>query len=144
MLLKLPTEFGEWFLIRCAAERNFSDRILWTDEATIKLNGRVNRHNCVYWSDSNPHITIDEELNLADVMVWAGIWSGRIVGPYFFEGTVTAEKYLEMLQDVVLPELENNPLHANVSFIWQQDGAPPHYGVDVRHFLTDTFYEWIR
>ena len=29
------------------------------------------------------------------------------------------------------------------TMIWQQDGAPPHYGQIVRDFLDDTFVEWI-
>ncbi|CAF1432800.1 unnamed protein product, partial [Rotaria sordida] len=27
--------------------------------------------------------------------------------------------------------------------IWQQDGAPPHYGQIVRDYLDDTFLQWI-
>jgi hypothetical protein len=60
----------------------------------------------VYWSDSNPHEVIQAELNVPSLTVWVGIWSGGIVGPYFFDGTVTGESYLEMLRAVVLPELE--------------------------------------
>jgi hypothetical protein len=41
-------EFCEWFSIRCEAEPDFTRRILWTDEASFKLNGRINRHNSVY------------------------------------------------------------------------------------------------
>jgi hypothetical protein len=77
-------EFCEWFSIRCEAEPDFTRRILWTDEASLKLNGRINRHNNVYWSDSNPHEVIQEELNVPGLTVWAGIWSGSIVSPYFF------------------------------------------------------------
>jgi hypothetical protein len=51
-------------LIRCEAEPDFPRRILWTDEASFKLNGRINSHNNVYWSDSNPHEVIQEELNV--------------------------------------------------------------------------------
>jgi hypothetical protein len=97
-------EFSEWFMIRCEAEPDFPRRILWTDEVSFKLNGRINRHYSVYWSDSNPH----EELNVPGLTVWAGIWSGDIVGPYFFYGTVTGESYFEMLREVVLPELDNS------------------------------------
>jgi hypothetical protein len=32
-------EFSEWFLIRCEAEPDFPQRVLWTDEASFKLNG---------------------------------------------------------------------------------------------------------
>jgi hypothetical protein len=55
-------EFSEWFLIRCEAEPDFPRRILWTDEGGFKLNGRINKRNSVYWSDSNPHEIIQEEL----------------------------------------------------------------------------------
>jgi hypothetical protein len=48
-------EFSEWFLIRCEAEPDFPRRILWTDEASFKLNVRINWHSSVCWSDSNPH-----------------------------------------------------------------------------------------
>jgi hypothetical protein len=75
-------EFSEWFLIHCEAEPDFLRHILCTDEASIKLNGRINRHNSVYWSDSNLHEVIQEELNDPGLTVWAGIWSGGIVGPF--------------------------------------------------------------
>ena len=130
-------------MVRSEAEQNFPDRILWSDEATFKLNGRVNRHNCVYWSDSNPHAILEEELNVPGITVWVAIWSGGITGPCFFDETVNSENDLAMLTDTVLPELENNPIYDNVRFIWQQDGAPPHYGLDVRNFLDNTFEEWV-
>jgi hypothetical protein len=76
-------EFSVWFMIRCEAETDFPRRILWTDEVSFKLNGRINRHNSVYWSDSNPHEVIQEELNVPSLTVWAGICSGDIAGPYF-------------------------------------------------------------
>jgi hypothetical protein len=65
------------------------------------------------------------------------------VCPYFFDGTVTGESYLEMLREVVLPELENSPLYDNTEIIWQQDGASPHYSLQVREFLNNCFPEWI-
>jgi hypothetical protein len=65
------------------------------------------------------------------------------MGPYFFDGTVTGESYLEMLREVVLPELENSPSYDNTEIIWQQDGAPPHYSLRVREFLNNSFPEWI-
>ena len=35
------------------------DKIIWLDEACFKLSGHVNRHNCVYWADENPHFAIE-------------------------------------------------------------------------------------
>jgi hypothetical protein len=66
-----------------------------------------------------------------------------VIGPYFFDETVTAERYLGMLREVMI-ELDNKPvLEAVRNLIWQQDGAPPHYGLNVRSFLDDNFQEWI-
>jgi hypothetical protein len=56
---------------------------------------------------------------------------GGIMGPYFLYGTVTGESYLEMLREVVLPELENIPLYDNTEIIWQQDCVPPIYSLRV-------------
>ena len=40
------TEFCEWYVVRQEADYNFYKTILWGDEVTFKLNGRVKRHNC--------------------------------------------------------------------------------------------------
>jgi transposase len=134
-------EFCEWILDSIQDNPNLLDRILWTDEAIFQTNGRVNRHNCVYWSDTNPHFIIEQELNVPRVVVWGGIWSNGIVGPFFFEGNVTSESYLQMLKDNIIPQLQE---HSGFStMIWQQDGAPPHYGKIVRDYLDDTFVRWI-
>jgi hypothetical protein len=114
---------------------------LWTDETTFKTNGRANRHTCVYWSDTNPHQMIQEELNVPRVTDWAGIWVQGVVGPLFTEGIGTANLYLELLQTTVVPELEH---HYDLGReIWQQDGAPPHFGRNVRTFLDEKFPMWI-
>jgi hypothetical protein len=82
---------------------------------------------------------IQEELNVPEVTVWAGIWAQ---GPPFIEGTITTKLYLELLQTTVVPELEH---HYDLgSVIWQQYGAPPHFGCSVSTFLEEKFPMWIR
>lgn len=102
-------EFCETIIIQAEPDQNLLCSILWTDEAYFKLNGRVNRHNCVYWSDVNPHLVIQEELNVSGGMVWGCILSSALMDPYFFEGSVISNSYIEMLREVVFPELENSP-----------------------------------
>jgi len=134
-------EFCEWILESSQEDPTLLDRILWTDEAIFQINGRVNRHNCVYWADTNPHLIIEQEIHVPQVIVWGGIWSNGVVGPFFFEGNVTSEKYFRMLNDSIIPQLE---AHSDFrTMIWQQDGAPPHYGQIVRDYLDDTFVQWI-
>lgn len=134
-------EFCEWYLGCSQDDRRFQHSILWSDEATFKLNGTVNRHNCVYWNDQNPHVFMEKELNLPGVCVWAGIHAGGLVGPYFFEGHVTGQSYLEMLEDL-RGQMDNDPTLANIRH-FMQDGAPPHYALCVREYLNFHFGEWI-
>ena len=49
-----------------------------------------------------------------------------------------------MLREVIT-ELDNTPVLEAVrnNLIWQQDGAPPHYGLIVRSFLDEKSEEWI-
>lgn len=46
-----------------------------------------------------------KEVKSESVMVWAGILNEQVIGPYFFDATVTGESYLQMLGDYLLPEL---------------------------------------
>jgi hypothetical protein len=45
-------ESHEWFQ-RMVNEDEYVMKIVWFDKAQFKLNGTVNRHNCVYWSPEN-------------------------------------------------------------------------------------------
>jgi hypothetical protein len=65
----------------------------------------------------------------------------RIISPFFFtENTITANIYLDMLMNFAVPQLEDLQPHV----IFQQDGAPPHWGLCVRDFLNEQFPDrWI-
>jgi hypothetical protein len=65
------------------------DTTVWSDKTTFKLNSTVNRHNCTYWSSEKPNIHVGKAVNLPVVTVWCGVSSRCIVGPYFFQGTVS-------------------------------------------------------
>ena len=130
-------KFCENFVHFCEESPDYPDRILWTDEACFKLNGHVNRHNCVYWEDENPRRVIEREVNVSGVTVWAGITSTALVGPFFFEGTVNGPRYLDMLETEVFPIISEFPHFSDLHF--QQDGAPAHYAKDVRQWLDETF-----
>lgn len=49
----------------------------------------------------------------------------RVYGPFFFEeGTVNGDAYLAMLQNWLMEKLHEEE---SADFIFQQDGAPPHF-----------------
>jgi len=76
------------------------------------------------------------------VNVWCGMSARGLIGPFFCEGTVTGEAYLEMLRSSILPPIR--VLYENSEVFYQQDGAPPHYHQDVRAFLDENLQgHWI-
>ena len=108
----------------------------------MKLNETVNRHNCVYWAPENVHVHVGKAVNLPGVNVWCGLSARSLIGPFFFEGTVSGEAYLEMLRSSILPAVR--VLYENSELFCQQDGAPPHYHRDVRAFLDENLQgHWI-
>ena len=135
-------EFCEWYLGKCEEDAAFPSKIVWSDEASFKLNGSINRHNCTYWAPENPHVTMEHHLNLPGVTVWCGISALGILGPFFFDQTVTGDVYLNLLQESVGPRVEE--IFGDEEIYFQQDGAPPHYHRDVRAYLEATFpNRWI-
>ena len=118
-------QFCEWFQQMVNEDEDFVTKIVWSDEAQFKLNGTVNRHNCVYWAPENLHIHVDKAVNLPGVNVWCGLSARGLIGPFFFEGTVTGEVHWEMLRSSILPAI--GALYENSEVFYQQDGAPPHY-----------------
>ncbi|KFD51959.1 hypothetical protein M514_07091 [Trichuris suis] len=85
-------------------------KILWIDEAIFKLNSHVNRHDIIYWSVANPRLTLEREVNSPRFVVWAGVWSCGMLGPFSFDGNVTADSYLKMITDKVMPYVKDMDL----------------------------------
>jgi len=135
-------QFCEWFQQMVDDDEGFVTKIVWSDEAQFKPNGTVNRHNSVYWAPENLHVHVDKAVNLPGVNVWCGLSARGLIGPFFFEGTVTGEAYLEMLRSSILPA--TRALYENSEVFYQQDGAPPHYDRDVQAFLDENLQgHWI-
>ncbi|XP_018315540.1 uncharacterized protein [Mycetomoellerius zeteki] len=99
-------------------------------KAIFELTGNINQHYCRYWSDENPHWMYEAHTqNQQKVNVWAGILNEAIIGPFFIEGNLNTDNYLAMLQDEIVSAIRNIA-RQNFNDIWfQQDGAPPHYGL---------------
>lgn len=142
-------EFCQEMIGRCDDKPDFPFNILFSDEATFMLNGTVNRHNCRYWSIANPHWVQEHHTQYPQkVNVWAGILRGHVIGPFFLDDTLNAERYLSLLQNHILPAVEalfpGEDGGFNQDIIFQQDGAPPHFGVQVRNYLNFRFPgKWI-
>ncbi|GFV49262.1 uncharacterized protein TNCV_237961 [Trichonephila clavipes] len=83
--------------------RNFHKRILFSDEVHFWLNGYVNKQHCRVWSDANPQVYVETPLHPEKLTVWSALWSGGIIGPYFFKNdeghnvTVNGDRYRAMI-----------------------------------------------
>ncbi|GAB1865891.1 DUF4817 domain-containing protein [Camponotus japonicus] len=121
------------------------NNIVFSDEATFELTGNVNRHNCRYWTNENPHWKRDNHTQYPQkVNVWAGIFNDRLVGPFFIEGNLTAHVYLVMLREQIVLAVRDIAGGSMDEIYFQQDGAPPHYGIIVRQYLNEVFQDrWI-
>lgn len=122
----------------------YTKTICFSDECTFFLNGNVNRQNVRYWSDENPHIFRENHTQTPEkVNVWAGILGDHIIGPIFLDENLTGVLYLNLLQNVIHPQIEETVANNRVEFenpvIFQQDGAPPHFFRPVRDWLDQTY-----
>lgn len=125
-------------LIRHEAVPKFLSSIMWSNAATFKMNGLVDRWNCVYWKDGNSHKIMTQELNLREVTCWASTYSGCITGPCFFNSAVTALCYCK-IEEAVISELKYVPHFAEKYVIFQDDYALPHWSLDVCRLLNEEF-----
>ncbi|KOX76026.1 hypothetical protein WN51_12513 [Melipona quadrifasciata] len=102
---------------------------------------RYTIHNVRIWGSENFHVTRKLQRDGPKVNVWRGIMCNRIIDPFFFnETSITANVYFDLLTEYVAPQLHDLP----PTIIFQQDDAPPHWGLHVRGFLNETFPDrWI-
>jgi len=135
-------QFCEWSQQMADEDEEFVTKIVWSDEAQFMINGTANCHNCVYWSPENLHFHVGKAVNIPGVNVWCELSASSLIGPFFFEGTVTGEAYPEMLRASILPA--RRALYENSEVFYQQDGAPPHSHRDMRAFLDENLQgHWI-
>ena len=75
------------------------------------------------------------------INVWCSLMHNQIIGTFIFaESTITTNIYLNMLKHYVVPQLEE----FQPWVVFQQDVAPPHWGLIVRDFFNETFpNRWI-
>ncbi|CAM4845930.1 unnamed protein product [Rotaria magnacalcarata] len=90
-------------LIPMLEDNHIQQNLFFSDEATFYLNGLVSKHNVRYWSETNPHVTIETVMKSPKLNVWWAMSKNRLVGPYFFaDDTVNGNNYLSMLQNFII------------------------------------------
>lgn len=137
--------FCRWSLERIQQFQFFFRYVCFSDESIFNNRGQVNRWNFRYWSENNPHWLrqINHQYRWS-LHVWCGIVNGQLIGPYFFNRTVSAASYLNFLQHDFPGLLDVLDLDTRRRMWFQQDGAPAHWAHVVRDHLNATFGDrWI-
>jgi hypothetical protein len=57
-------KFYRQFQCKVHEDEEYVSKTVCSDEATFKLTGTLNCHNCVYWAPENLHIYVDKAVNL--------------------------------------------------------------------------------
>ncbi|XP_023725909.1 uncharacterized protein LOC111874552 [Cryptotermes secundus] len=123
---------------RIQDDENFLDSVIFSDESTFHVSGKVNTHNCRIWGSENSRVSLEHVRDSPKVNVFCALSTERVYGPFFFmERTITGSVYLDMLQEFLIPQLDEDDQEGRIHF--QQDGAPPHYLGEVHEYLNARF-----
>ena len=138
LLQKLLPDEHHWRMTFCnelqalMEDDGFFERLSFSDESTFHLCGKVNRHNVRIWGTENPKCVAEVERDSPIVNVFCTVSTFKVYGSFFFlEQTVTGTAFLDILTERLLPQLNED----SADFIFQMDGAPPHFHWHVREFL---------
>lgn len=95
-------------------------------------NSDVNRYNCPYWASNNPKLFRE-----------VGIEHSQTLIVCFIPGTLKAEMYLDMLENVINPTLiiiiEKDDRNGTENILFRQDATPPYYTMHLPQFATRYF-----
>ena len=148
-------DFANWYLAQQAANSDFEDLIVYTDESHVHLTGHINSHNAVHWGSTRPNTVNQNPLHSPYVTILGGITPYGLLGPYFFEDAagnrerINATNYTDKLQNNLIPDLTLLTLtHPSISlppsttqlpWWFMQDGARPHISNLATNLITTEF-----
>jgi hypothetical protein len=91
---------------RIQENERFLHYVIFSDESTFLVSGKVNTHYCRIWGSGNPRDFLEHVRDIPKVNVFCALSKGRVYCPFFFMGTtITGIVYLDMLQHFLIPQL---------------------------------------
>jgi hypothetical protein len=122
-------------------DETIAESLVFSDEATLLTSCKANLHNLRVCCTENL-ATLENQRNSPKVNVYCAVSRSQVYGSFSFaENTANGINYLDVLQNWRMPQLTE---HDN-TFIFQQNGAPPHFHRSVFELLNATLANrWIR
>ena len=122
-------------------DNDFVERLIFCDEATFHISGKVNVHNVRIWGTEQLHAQIEHRHDSPKINVFCAVSRKKVHSPFFFpDATVTGDSFLDMLENWLLPQLNTN----YDDYILQLDSAPTHFHRNVRVLLNCVLQQhWI-
>lgn len=127
---------AEWFLSQDT--EFFSRQVIWSDEKYFVLKQGPNKSIHRYWSPCNPHTIVEcKTQNQRKVMCWTGLFDGKVIGPFWIDGTMNQFVYNCLLEEQVWPAVRHIATRNQLYFM--QDGATCHTTKMNLDFLQEKF-----
>lgn len=101
--------FCQW-IVNKFAEADFSAKMIIEDEAAFEFNGRVYSRNLYAYARKGDvhHFAYDVPHSWEKVTVLGAVrGNGYIIGPYFSDKNVNLQRYLNIIDEQVLPDLND-------------------------------------
>ncbi|PSN48403.1 hypothetical protein C0J52_18524 [Blattella germanica] len=73
--------FAETMLDKVDDDDSLLTRVCFSDEATVHVSGKVNKHNCRIWGFKNPRDVIEHQRDSPKLNVWCRIVRDRSLVP---------------------------------------------------------------
>lgn len=137
--------FCRWYRRKIEVNNLFLNNVIWTDEAYITSAGIFNRQNAHWWSDTNPHQTVNvQNQGRFGFSVWCAIYQNRVLATHIFDNRLTGQRYLNIINEHIIGFIDTLPLNERQNIYFQQDGAPQHNSRIVVEVLNNNFEnKWI-
>jgi hypothetical protein len=104
-------------------DERFLNSVIFSDESTFHVRGKVSTHKCWVWGTENLRIFLAHVHDSPKVNMFCALSRERVYSAFFMEMTFASVVYLDMLQQFLIPQLEDD--QGRIHF--QLDGKPPHY-----------------
>ena len=111
---------------------DFVNRLFFADEANFHVSGHVNRHNCFYYSMTDPNVIWEKPVNSPRICVWAAISNTGVISFKIIRDNMDGSMFLRICEENIAPIFLDDPMKILV-----HNGAPCHYDKRVRNFLNE-------